>query len=280
VGGGTRLLDDNLVLAPRSYLKVLALGCVLLGVGVLGGVISIGVSFREYGPLWVVASGFLALYAVGVWVITRPARSTVAAGGDPVPAWPKWWARVSQWGWSAALGLQWGATFLSLQAIAAGAGPGPEVRSMRVGALAAAIVAVLGVVPTCVHASALAAWAGAHALAERLRIAAASTIVGTVASGASFVAINGASGAGLLWTLIGAFGGLLTVVGALLLIWSMVELMGMAIWALDNSRKTIERDQRVAERRRSESERLTHGLEAERSVSPLAPDGPRRPRRG
>jgi hypothetical protein len=151
---------------------------------------------------------------------------------------------------------------------------------MRVGALAAAIVAVLGVVPTCVHASALAAWAGAHALAERLRIAAASTIVGTVASGASFVAINGASGAGLLWTLIGAFGGLLTVVGALLLIWSMVELMGMAIWALDNSRKTIERDQRVAERRRSESERLTHGLEAERSVSPLAPDGPRRPRRG
>jgi len=72
---------------------------------------------------------------------------------------------------------------------------------------------------------------------------------------------------------------LFTIAGAVLLVWSMVELMGMAVWALDNSKKTIERDQRVAERRKNESQRLTHGLEGERPVSPIAPDRPRRPGR-
>ena len=279
VGAGYRLLDDNLVLAPRSYLKVLAFGCVLLGLGVLGGVVSIGLSFREHGPLWLAASAFFAIYALGVWIITRPARSTVASGGSPLPSWPRWWARVSQWGWAAALSLQWGATTLSLQAIAAGGMPGGEVRSMRAGALAAAIIALLGIVPTCVHASALAGWAGADVLAERLRIAAASTLVGVLASGTSFIAINWASSGGLVWTITGAFGALFTIAGAVLLVWSMVELMGMAVWALDNSKKTIERDQRVAERRKNESQRLTHGLEGEQAVSPIAPDRPRRPGR-
>ncbi len=258
--------DDNIVMAPTAYLRVLAVGSVGLAIFGAGG-LSLGLmSIREPSRLTLVAAGVFVGWAAAVWIVCMPRRSALTPrGGDPTGKLVRWGARVSQGMWPMGMGLIYLAEYVSFRVIVAGGVPGNEVEAIRIAGWVCIAVGLLGLMPLCMHVASIAEWAGCGDMGEKLRAAS----IGLVVCPPVVLAAMIAGPKAFAMVVVGGFAGLILLFSVGFAVAGMLQMASITLWALNNSANTIERDRRVSERRQQDADRMTERVAAVASSSPL-----------
>lgn len=244
--------SDNLVQAPLTWLLAFRLATVLLMLGLAAAVV---VQFA--GPFvarrWPDAVPLAAISAalawcIGIMLATRPRPVTSATTVDPRDEWRghRWVARISQFGWLAAIVL--GYAFVR-SGLVSGA------MLTVVGVLA--FIAAIGLVWVCIYLSNVCFWAADTALAINFRACAWTVTAAGVAMlllaariymlAAAPAAGPGVFGAVITWPVI-VLSGVFTLAAMLHLLWCLWRLQGMASWAVINHVTAAGRDDRMRER--------------------------------
>lgn len=273
---------DNLVAAPVSYLRVLAVGGMLAALGYFASVISGAMAVSATGARRrVVLAALLVsllVWLAGVWVVTRPRRfgfvDTAGEDGDRLVM--RWVARVSQAGWL--MGVVALLVFERERTLAiVAAGPMSELGVWaRVSMWAAFAVGLVGLVPYSVMVHDLAEWAGDTSMGDRCRAASFGVIACLLATGACAAFYGRAGPLDFPLVVIGVLGAVALFFAALVLMLSMLQLAMMGLFALSHSAESIERDKRMAERSKREAAAMERRHPRGPAVSPLEPPARRR----
>lgn len=241
----------NLTDAPIPYLaRVRGSFLSLAAVGSACFVLQIAWWFAPALPDGII--GALALFmavagcawAVAVYLATTPRPFMPGMSVNPrgEHARARKLARASQVAW-AAQGL------LLASAPPAAGTPAPVAVVML--ANLAQFVGIVGLAPLCISLTPIADWGQHTGLAARLRIASVLIGIGGGA-GAAMVGIGGLLPPGFVAGAIGlsgAFALLACVCGLVLFLIALLQLASMSNWAILNAAASIDRDQRVLERR-------------------------------
>lgn len=245
--------------APERYLTQLTLGLLLLGLSVplalvLGGVVAAGLSNA------IVLTAIPALmWLCGVILVCQPRPRDP---GETEGAWERRFRRSAIV--LGAIGLlgDFG------EALSPFVNPGSLLEtSLAIGVVVFKLVGAVGLFPLAVFLSDIADWGSDTGLGHRLRGVAWCLAVGGVLAvvpvGLQLCAgLIGPVGGGFLGAVVmlavagGAFGMFLTIAAYIVLIISMMQMMSMVGWAKRNAASEIERDRRLAERRRERAEEL------------------------
>lgn len=250
--GFDKRFADTLTDAPLPYLKRLT-----LAFWILAGSILVAVLARVLDAFGVFTLGVLspvladgaillatASWLLGVWLATPTRPRTELTAPDPLLDSPglRRAIRVTQ---SAA----------PLAALAAAAIPHtPPALAVALffvtGALG--IVAFLGASALCAYLSALADWAGDTGVADRLRASAwGIAVMGLISLGCVLLSPLAPS---LL--VVGSWTSLLLLLAVVLFVFAIFELGRLTAWAVANHITGVERDERIAARRKRASEEL------------------------
>lgn len=227
---GHRRFSDNLAEAPLFYLKSLAVGAWMVALGGVGTAVMLKLAEVYQRQDCAIAAGFTAvLWWTGVFIVTGP-----RAFGDntlrdealdgPHLRWINRVANLALIGVAAAWVLAFRAPFGSrLEEYA------------QVGARVLSLVGVAGFVTLGLQMASMADWAGDSHLAERFRTTAWIMGAGIVLTLFSFVT---RAVPGLLSGLVGWFALAITIVAGiaqLYFAWALIQLAGMATWAIHNN---------------------------------------------
>lgn len=264
---------DNLVDADAWYIRVVALGFVLLGVAMLAmGTWLVYVQYRAFQWAWVppaviggVMAAVLVMWWAGVFLVTwrRPLSRDITR--DPILEHR---------------GLRWvirGVHLLPL--LAAGAIVAAVALGGGVLGVVAAVLTVaslFAMAPLCVYLSSLADWAGDTGAGSRLRGSAWLVgVCGTaslVFSGLSLVPGNPLR---LPCMALAVISGILSVIGVVLFLASIWQLANVALWALFNKTQAKARELRIMERKaQAEEEQAARDALAEATLGQeVAPSG-------
>jgi uncharacterized membrane protein/predicted RNA-binding Zn-ribbon protein involved in translation (DUF1610 family) len=255
--GGRKKGYEGLGHAPSGYLMRLVLGLLALALAMPAALAA------YWAPLGTAASivagiGPTILWLVGVVLVCQRRPASVIG---PEPMWERRF-RLS------AIVLQSSLVLGALaEVLGAGARPGSALETvLAIMAAAFAIVGVLGYFPLAVFLSFVADWGDDSGVANRLRAvgwclaAGGMVVVANVGlllivkhAGINNPVVNGVLG---LFSFVSLFGSLLFVGALLVLLFSIYQMLTMVGWAKRNAASEIERDRRVAERRRERAEEL------------------------
>ncbi|MEK6700858.1 MAG: hypothetical protein AABZ53_01220 [Planctomycetota bacterium] len=259
-------LDDNIVLAPTSYLRILALGSVGLAIFGAAGLWLGLLSIRAPSRLTLIAAAVFCGWAASVWVVCMPKRSQLSPrGGDPEGKVSRWAARISQAAWPVGMGLIYLAEHVSFQIIVSGGIPGAEVQAIRIGGWVCIAAGLVGLVPLCMHLASIAEWAGCGDMGERLRAASFGLVIGPPVVLAAMIAGPKA----FAMVIIGCFAGFILLASVGVTVAGVLQMASISLWALNNSANTIDRDRRVNERRKREAEEMADRSAKVSAISPL-----------
>jgi hypothetical protein len=290
---GSGKFVDTLADAPAAYLRQLCVGLTLMaasGVGLAAALLCAQGPWRYYGSAWaVVLSG---CWFAGVCLATQRRPVSERTILDPVLESDafRWAIRGSQLTWPVVAIALAVAAFLPLLVTAApptivpGAvtpptpTPSGVILARRV-ALIGQGLALLSLPPLGVFLCALAAWSGDTGLADRIRTSLWAMVVGGVFGAVGTVlAPLGLSLSGL-FAIAGMLGWGTAMLGAVLLMASVVQLAYLSWWALRNAASQAEVEIRLA-RRRAEHEAMMaartqttmDAAKRTQAPSPVAPD--------
>lgn len=291
---------DALADAPMRYLKVLAVGLMLMAGAGVGGAASMGLARSGHGlsgSAWAVTLSLA--WWVGAWIVTRPRPHTENTLHDALldSSRLRLAVRVSQLAWPAAAA---GWLLVALAPIVtpgpapiAGAvvlvAPSPLEDFGRRLALIAEPVGFLSVVPLSLLLASLADWAADSALAERFRASAWGVAVG---GGLGVLGLLAAGSAGTIMGVIGIIGMItlaLAMLALVIFVIGLVQLAAEAVWAVSNAHNRLAVEARLAARReaefrrmdrrsaRAEAARRKAGSRATRPPASFPPRGPGEP---
>lgn len=264
-GGRYAAMDDNIVLAPTSYLRLLALSSVGLALFGAAGLWMGLLSIREPSRFKLIPAGVFCGWALAVWFVCNPKRSQLSPrSGDPQGKVSRWAARISQGAWPVGMGLIYLAEYVSFQIIVTGGMPGAEVQAIRIAGWVCIAAGLVGLVPLCMHLANIAEWAGCGDMGERLRAASFGLVLGPPVVLAAMIA--GAKAFAMV--IVGCFAGFILLVSVGVTVAGVLQMAVISVWALNNSGNTIERDRRVNERRKRAADEMAERA-AKVSGSPL-----------
>ena len=233
---------DNLVDAPIGYIKLMAVGlglqagivvtvAFLFIVGWAGGVAAVvaPLLFTGAGVLWFAAA----------WIVTMERPSTERIVRDEILDSERL-RRVIRY----TQGIGPAAAFVAWLGVLTGSG-------LIMGLAALLLVSALGaLVPLGIYLSAFADWAGETGEGSRLRAATWCLAVGGTLSFGSWLVLQVNPPFSLLFNLFFIVALVVVVVGVLLFAWSVCVLAKAAGWAIHNSGEAMEREIRMAEKKR------------------------------
>ncbi|MDX2148961.1 MAG: hypothetical protein SFZ23_15710 [Planctomycetota bacterium] len=260
-----RQFSDTIAEAPVGYLHRLAVVSVVLALAALGSTVSPLVGLVSL-KIWPFAVGFLfaCLWAGAVFVVTMPRQSAKLSPEVAASEWRRlrWFNRMCSLAWPMTfIGLgTWMSQVLAAVAAAAAVGaPTFTIPAWATVVLAASVlfllVGLVGNVTLSVQVADLAEWANDTGLANRLRGSAWLLMFGVVAVLMGYrVAPNFGGFVALLGVIFGSLGGLSLLAGLGIFLFSCCQMATMSLWAVSNSRVSIERDQRMAEKMDRERE--------------------------
>ncbi len=246
--GFDRRFADNLTDAPLAYLKRLTLAFWVLALSILLGVGARTLDGFGALPSPVIADAAIVLAAsawfLAVWLATTKRQLTDQTAPDPL---------LDAIRFRQAIRLtQAAAPFAAISAVAATHAAGPPSVGFAVLAAILGVVAFLGASALCVYLSCLADWAGDTGVAERLRASAwGIAVCGLIALGAAVLSPLVPS---LL--VVGLWASVFLLLAVCLFAFAIFELGRLTSWAVSNNITAVERDTRVAARRKRESDEL------------------------
>ncbi|MCA9293932.1 MAG: hypothetical protein KDA20_08970 [Phycisphaerales bacterium] len=245
--------------APQRYLAQLIVGLLLLGASVPLSLIAGGAAAAGATQAVVLGAIPVLMWFAGVVLVCQPRPR------DPGEVEGEWEARFRRW----AIVLEAGGLIGGLlDAISPFANPGSMLETwLAIGTVAFQFVGAIGHFPLAVYLSYIADWGSDSGLGNRLRgVAWCLAVGGVLAVGHVALqlgaALLGHTGGGVLGVLLGitrlgwAFGIFLTIVAYIFLIISILQMMSVVGWAKRNAAAEVERDRRLAQRRRERAEEL------------------------
>ncbi len=270
-------VDDNLTDAPRTYIKVLALGCWMMAAAALLGVLLGLTSFRTGNVFVIGTTAFMAVvWWVGVVIVTQPRQTSVRPRHELLAEWrrARRYVRFTQLGWVVAAGTWCASELARNAAIAAAVTNGtalvatPLMKSLHTLSAGAYFIAITGLVPLAFMIAYLADWAGNTVLADRFRDATWGMSFGMVGASISIPLAAAASTSstafgptGMLLWLVSVLGGVTFLGCGVLYLVCLIQLAGMSAWAVSNSITAEERDRRIAEKNARHQEEMLARVE-------------------
>jgi hypothetical protein len=234
---------DSLVLAPMTWLGVLATGSLLLFISSLGVFASLGVAAWLAGkgviagPL--IAGVFGIMWYIGVWLVTRPRPVTPVTTVDPNKEWfsMRWSARITQ-------------TFWFITAVLLAAYAKTSEPALGWAAIPSFVVAALGLIPLCALVSNIAYWGSDTTLSSHFRACAWSVGFAAVLIALHIMNIYTRSNVmGGFWaSMIAGFLIFFAVLPFFYIVFSSFQLQSMSRWALLNHATADAKDERLRKR--------------------------------
>ena len=270
-------LDDNLTDAPRSYIKILAVGCWMMATAAFGGVLLGMTSFRTGNLVVIGVTAFMAaVWWVGVVIVTQPRQTSVRPRHELRAEWRRCrrYVRFTQLGWVLAAGGWFASELAKNAAIAAAVANGtalvatPLMKTLSTTSVGVYFLAITGLVPLAFMIADLADWAGNTVLADRFRDAtwgmSLGMVAGSIAAPLAAAVSRSTTSFGptgmLLW-LVSVLGGITFIGCGVLYLVCLAQLASMSAWAISNSMNAEERDQRIAEKNARHHEEMIARVE-------------------
>jgi hypothetical protein len=267
--------DQQLINAPRPYLKSLALGSSLIAAGMIAAVI---LRFQPRplgfdGPMIFGTPAAIGWF-VGVWLLTQPRPTAIVRSTTPrmEQRHARSLTRLSQLGWLA-LPLGFGVSgMLDQQAIAAAAAAGQaftQTQSSKLAMLFAMLGGGVGFVGLLFFAymlADLAEWAGDGPLAERFRLAGFIVFIAVPIAGAAWLIYEHLVATRMIGFLIALIASLGSISGIGLTAICVLQFASITYWALANQSNAYEVDRRRAERDRRFDREVAARLDSTRAA--------------
>lgn len=257
------MLDDSLTDAPMAYLRLLAIGCILMMFGSLGTVFLLRFGWSTQNQWLAIGAGIAAIaWLAGVYILTDPRRSDAI---DPVSEkrqWRKtrWVVRILFLAWLGAsiavyLGIRLTFAGVAGMRMGQGAGPAAYVKYTDIAAGICVFIGIAAFIPFSIMLIPFAEWARAYSMAERLRSAAWGLCVGGFVAILCHVLMGKLGPLDFIAVVLRSLGAVAFLLGLGLFIISTMQLAVISVWAIRNAHEHGEVNQRRAERQARELER-------------------------
>jgi uncharacterized membrane protein len=251
---------ESLVDTPIGYLKKLVVATAATAcIGVLMTLGQLYLAVYNFPGRGVLQAVSPLLWIGAVFLVTARRPTTEATTDDMMldRAWFRTLVRVMQLAWPA------GVAVMIAPGVLAGLGvpvPGWSGTAATILGSMLVFVAAIGLAPLCLYLAALADWANADGIADRLRTAAFFTgvfgVLSVLLALISMIPFLLGPIAGVLSIITG----ILAIVGIGLLVVSMVQLALLAYWAVKNWHESKEREQRMELKRQAREAELAHRM--------------------
>jgi|GEM_PF-6053111 len=250
-----RLANENITLASPRYLWRLAFAATTLLVAaaaLIGSAIFFHSSFLD--QRWLIGLAASFLWALAVWPVTSP---RVESDGNLSRARrsgrvPRWVARLTQPAWFLVVLSLIAHAKIQFATIAAGAPPGPELAWILAAAWTLGAIALIGLGFLGGEIASIVRWAGDEELAERLRAA----TIGIVVLPPILLACYAGGIGAIFLTGLALIIALLLLLSISILVYGVVQLALMSLWAVHNAATAQARDARVAQRAAEEAKKF------------------------